>query len=552
MAKRHMGIDIKWSAPYEVRDSGKLCWRRKWEIPSSLMEGFLVFWNKKKIHMIVDGYSIEKSPSGKSTLIQTKNRQSEFGEGGRRKKSVDKDTRGSIASGILKEISELNSCDISGLREWQIPSVKKLAAIIKENGAAINGSETGTGKSYSSVAVARALGMKIAVVCPKVVISSWKKIINDHFKMDYVFVLNYEAVKTGNHKSVGVWERSSTISLATEFKWKIPKDTLIVFDESHKMKGADSINSEIGIAAKDQGYKILCCSATSAINPLELKAIGYILGLYKKGKWTAFRSLYGCEKGRFGWEFTGGATVLKELNHNMFKCRGIRITKNEIASFPDCETFSLACDLDAEVKNRLDAIYSMLGEEIRKLKEKIGPTKKAKLNAMTAQLRARQKAELIKVPIFVDMAEEEVENGNSVAIFCNFSDTIKALTRKLKTNCIIWGDNTDEERNKNIDAFQSDKARIILVNSQAGGAGVSLHDLNGNYPRVALISPPLSAVIMKQVLGRIHRDGAKSKAIQKLIFAANTEEERVCISLREKLHNMDMINDGDLMAGPSF
>jgi superfamily II DNA or RNA helicase len=90
-----------------------------------------------------------------------------------------------------------------------------------------------------------------------------------------------------------------------------------------------------------------------------------------------------------------------------------------------------------------------------------------------------------------------------------------------------------------------------LVNTAAGGAGLSLHDLNGKYPRMAIISPTPSAVNLRQVLGRIHRDGAKSKALQKIVFAANTEEEDVCENVKKKLHNLDIINDGDLL-NPSF
>ena len=52
--------------------------------------------------------------------------------------------------------------------------------------------------------------------------------------------------------------------------------------------------------------------------------------------------------------------------------------------------------------------------------------------------------------------------------------------------------------------------------TQAGGTGLSLHDVNGEHPRVSLISPSFSAIDLKQALGRIHRAGAKSPAVQKL------------------------------------
>ena len=89
--------------------------------------------------------------------------------------------------------------------------------------------------------------------------------------------------------------------------------------------------------------------------------------------------------------------------------------------------------------------------------------------------------------------------------------------------------------------------RIILVNIAAGGAGLNLHDLNGNFPRLALICPSYSAVLMRQSTGRIWRDSAKTKSIQKIVFVANTVEEEVCKSVNQKLENLDLLNDGDLI-----
>ena len=134
----------------------------------------------------------------------------------------------------------------------------------------------------------------------------------------------------------------------------------------------------------------------------------------------------------------------------------------------------------------------------------------------------------------------------SIVLFMNFTDSIDALSERLKTKCIVDGRNKKREREKNIDNFQNDKKRVIIVNTQAGGAGISLHDLNGKYPRMALISPSYSAIVLKQCLGRVHRDGAKTKALQRIVFVANTVEEKVCESVKEKLGNLDLINDGVL------
>jgi SNF2 family DNA or RNA helicase len=135
----------------------------------------------------------------------------------------------------------------------------------------------------------------------------------------------------------------------------------------------------------------------------------------------------------------------------------------------------------------------------------------------------------------------------SVVVFCNFTETIEALSQRLNTKCIVNGEaKYAKARQQNIDDFQADKKRVILINLAAGGAGLSLHDVTGKYPRLALISPSYSAVNMRQATGRVWRDSAKSKSIQKIVFVSGTVEEKVCNSVNQKLANLDLLNDGDM------
>ena len=83
-----------------------------------------------------------------------------------------------------------------------------------------------------------------------------------------------------------------------------------------------------------------------------------------------------------------------------------------------------------------------------------------------------------------------------------------------------------------------------MVNIAAGGTGLSLHDVMGDYPRVALISPTFSAKDYMQALGRIHRNGAKSHALQKILVAAGSVEETVVKSIQAKLANLNTLHTG--------
>jgi superfamily II DNA or RNA helicase len=128
----------------------------------------------------------------------------------------------------------------------------------------------------------------------------------------------------------------------------------------------------------------------------------------------------------------------------------------------------------------------------------------------------------------------------------NYSETIDVLSKKLNTKCIFDGRIGDKIREENKNLFQENKEKIIIINNSAGGTGLDLPDLDGNYPRIAIISPDDSAQKIKQITGRIWRESSKSKSIEKIFFIKGTVEEDVMKNVQQKLNNLDILNDGDL------
>ena len=166
---------------------------------------------------------------------------------------------------------------------------------------------------------------------------------------------------------------------------------------------------------------------------------------------------------------------------------------------------------------------------------------------LAEQTRARQRIELFKAPAVCSMVKDLIEEGNSVFISVNYTETLKFMMDELKTTCAIHGGQSEMVRRGNIDSFQNDKSRVIIGITQACREGLNLHDVNGKYPRVALIMPTYSVFDLKQVLGRVHRAGGKSKSLQWLIYAAGVAiEEEICDKLDEKLKRMDQIMDGEI------
>jgi hypothetical protein len=89
------------------------------------------------------------------------------------------------------------------------------------------------------------------------------------------------------------------------------------------------------------------------------------------------------------------------------------------------------------------------------------------------------------------------------------------------------------------------KDNLIICNIKVGGQSISLHDKYGR-PRVSLIVPSFSSIDLLQSLGRIHRAGSKSPALQRIIYCSNTCEEVISRRLNSKIEFLSKINDDDL------
>jgi len=536
-----MHFTINWEEPKKIRvDNGLFQWRREWRIPYNLRQGFFAFWSRSKFTLKNEGFSVYKDGTD-WIFTETKLNTVLF-----------KKFPGQPAPVEIEEVKlvEYKVKDASGLREWQIPSVSKLCSAIEYWNSAIDGSDTGCGKTYMACAVARELNMSIVVVCPKSVKESWRRVICNHFKMEdrLVGITNYEQLRTGKTSSAIASFITNKKTHRDKFTWKITKNTLIIWDESQKLKNFKTQNSKVCMEAFKQGYKMLFCSATNATNPLELRTVGSVLKLFQGAKqYYDWAYQHGVYKGQWGMVFTDDikqrAIILKKLHKDIFINRGSRLTRDTIPGFPDSEIIADCYNMEDDEIRQITQTYTEMAIELKQLATRI---KRDKAAEMVAILRARQKIELIKVPLFISMVEEALETDMSIVVFVNFTETVNALSKRLDTKCIFDGKIADNVRQANVDDFQIDKQRVIIVNIASGGAGLSLHDLNGQHPRLAIISPSYSAVLMRQATGRVWRDDAKTKSIQKIVFVAGTVEEDVCENVQQKLTNLDLLNDGDL------
>jgi hypothetical protein len=403
----------------------------------------------------------------------------------------------------------------------------------------------GSGKTFVAAFAAKAAGLRLLVVAPKPVLPAWR-VVTAAFGTTVVEITNYERLRLGKTE-FGRF-------VGHRFVWSVPPRTLLVFDEVQRCKSRTSQNAEMLIAAKRQGLRILMCSATAAADPLEMRAIGYALGLHRLHDYWPWALAHGVSKGQFGMEFSGNRQALDRLHRQIFGPggNGARLRVADIPDFPPTQI--LAEPVDTGEERQIQRIYDRMARDLNRaiadedqlelfnLAEQMEATA---ANHLTIQLRARQKIEALKAKTIATMAKDGRDEGMSVAVFVNFDESIDEVARALGTDCVIRGGQSDADRERAIQRFQANDEPFIVCNIRAGGVGVSLHDPTGAKPRLALISPTYSAQDLRQALGRVHRAGA-AHSVQRIIFAAGTCEERACAAVARKLAHIDRLNDGDL------
>lgn len=458
--------------------------------------------------------------------------------------------------------------DTTGLLPPQIPHAMSLLNSIYLNGFACDLSETGTGKTYSGAWVSKQYNAPIVVFCPKSVMPEWNRVLS-LFGVKPTILMNLEKLMRGGTPYVKYGQppidpktgKKKETARCHLVEVKLPAGCLVILDEAHRCKGVTSLNAGLLIALKRQGYKVLTLSATQATDPTEMRAFGFAANLHNLYGWKKWCIDHGAEElGQWGAitfnnESEEAMAKMVLCHSNLFDIQHVasRLTREMMGNlFPENHIQAEAFDLGSN-SPKIQAVYDEMENEIAKMEEQ---TENYSAHVFAEIMKARRRAEMLKIPLFQEMTEDLFDEGKSVVIFLNFTESIAALAERLEENSklkgkigFIYGEQHIKERWKDIQDFQADKKRILICNLKAGGVSVSLHDLNGKYPRASLLNPSFSAIDMHQALGRIHRQGGLTKCYQRIVFAAGCIEERACYKVQYRLNNLSCLVDGDLTCG---
>jgi len=407
---------------------------------------------------------------------------------------------------------------------------------------------TGVGKTVVALYLMSRANCSFGILAPKVTLGQWKRTAKE-LNVEPKFLINPEAVRTGNRKSIV--EKKTRIS----WNWTgLKKDDWLILDEIHRFGAPDSQLAYMAASASAQGIRILGLSATLADSPLKMRMLLHAARLTPWRDFYHWAQSVGCYRAEHiaghPWRPpTGrrGVEVMERLNQKFFPAYGVRLDAKDIPSYPKSKTLVDLVTPSPKAAAEARAAYELLAEEIKH-------PEKAKTE-MVQILRARQRVEHSKVSVMVELTEDAIEDGMSVACFFNFTAPMAEFCKRMKqyNPARVYG--TDEsghsqtkaERDAEIERFQNNQTRLFVGTISAGGVGLSLEDSDGNHPRLLLTNLPLDTVGLLQVVGRCARANSKSPTINRVVLLDSVPvEKKVFKILNRKVGNLSALQGDDL------
>jgi superfamily II DNA or RNA helicase len=423
----------------------------------------------------------------------------------------------------------------------QVKNVEQMLWLLAKRMVACDASETGTGKTVVALETAKRFELPFVVVCPKSVRSHWRYWIEElQIEGLCLGVHGWEAMRSGKYPEL-YDARNWFGAVDTSKKY------LVIFDEAHRAKRWKTLNSRMVNRASEQGVYLLLLSATLIQSVLDLAGLAYPLKLVEQRRyWYYFARTFGARiHPRFrGYDDNSTPADHEALRTVLDKIR-VRTRREDIAQIIPVLTQTDL--LDSAQLPLIRAQYEELDVRVRELEMRGANS----AEILTQRLHGRQAIELLKVPMFVEEAETHLEAGFKVALFFNFTQSVREAKRMLEVSYpvgVIDGSTDSKARDGFVKIFNLPLGlRVLVLNVAAGGEGINLQDVHGNSPRVALLSPPESASQLIQACGRIGgRVGARSVGLNRILFVADTVEEEVYKNVARKIDRLENLNDGDL------
>jgi SNF2 family DNA or RNA helicase len=392
--------------------------------------------------------------------------------------------------------------------------------------------------------------------------TNWEKEIQRHSTLDCV-IIGKKITKRCTVKYASIKERAEQLynpikeffvilnieSLRDSLVLDAIKDSanefdLIVLDEIHKCKAPQSSQGKNLLKLKNIGKRHIGLTGTLLVNdPLDayvpLKFIGK-----ENSTYTNFKNFYCIIEQKFGHYQIAGFKNMDILKEEIASC-SLRRSKNLLKLPPKVIIPEYLEMSEKQSKFYEDLEAGVITEADRvniKTTSLLGLVTRLRQAATCPSVLTSSDIDCVKIDRAISLTEEIVSSGEKVIIFSTFKEPLYQLNDLLKEYkpLLCTGDQPDEEVSKNIDIFQEDTTRkVILCTTSKMGTGITLTAASYEI----FLDSTWTSALEEQCEDRAWRIGStKSVFIYKLV-AKNTIDERIQNILDRKKNISDYIID---------
>ena len=356
--------------------------------------------------------------------------------------------------------------------EHQKEAIQKLV----ENKKFILADDMGLGKTTSTIIAALEAGSKkVLIICPATLKINWKREIENYsdkpvyiaegknFSTDADFVIiNYDIIKNFHDTK----KKGESQILDANFD-------LVVVDEAHYIKNATAQRTKLINDLVKKVDRLWLLTGT----PMTSRPIDYfnLLSLIESPvakNWMAYAIRY-CQGYQFNvggrkiWNVMG-ASNLEELRDRTTGLT-LRRLKENVLDLPD----KIITPVYLRLKSKM---YEEIMGEYYDWYDKNPEESKSLTVQFTKLTKIRQVIADEKISQTIELAENIIEQGKKVIIFCNFTDSLNKICEHFgKAAVKVDGAMSKPQRQHSVDSFQeSDKIKVFVGNIKAAGVGITL------------------------------------------------------------------------------
>ena len=441
------------------------------------------------------------------------------------------------------------------LKEYQLKHFEKVCNILQNELSYLDTSETGSGKTIISMAIASLYDMGVLVFCPKTAITNWKNHCKK-YKVKLYDIMTYDKLR-GKKKS-GIKHdlliRDGNHFFPTEKLREYGNNgLLVIFDECHALKNNTAQNKAAHAISKEckrlgkMGYnvRVSLLSATPATEKENIENLFKIMGIIIEDKLTRYNKssrLYEmvglrelidkCNSYDKNMTFHTtcrplNKTTVKSICHDLFT----RILRKKLTSGmpkPPIPFIKDAKNIYAKTPPEdVEQIKrgAMLFKAATNYNHQINEIDYGKINWGNL-ISSRREIDSGKVNTLVRLAKQELDKDPNckVILFCNFTRDIEKTYELMKDYgaAILNGKVVKlSSRDAIINKFQEDsnEMRVLISHPKVGGTCINLQNSKGYHPRFTFILPSYFFTDQIQAAERTYRYGTKSNATIRFVYS---------------------------------